>query len=122
MIASETEIDWTIASDDCALIETCRAAASMAEPFEAARPTGRSAVRVLGELFRRRRREIHWSLEREHPGSARTRPEKHSWFPGKNAAQTTDQRTSSNSHFEGCALERRMKKWNHRIFEARRDH
>lgn len=58
MIAAETEIDWTKASDDCALIETCRAAASMAAPFETTRPTNRSAVRALGDLFRRRRCEV----------------------------------------------------------------
>lgn len=51
MSAAGTDIDWMRASEDCALIEACRAAASVAAQFETIRPKRRRSS--FSELFQR---------------------------------------------------------------------
>lgn len=52
MSAAGTDIDWMRASEDCALIEACRAAASVAAQFETIRPKMRRRS-SFSELFQR---------------------------------------------------------------------
>lgn len=53
MKAAAQEIDWNTASDDSGLASACRAAASVAAQFEAARPKDRPRLSTFSDLFRR---------------------------------------------------------------------
>ncbi|MBY0421791.1 MAG: hypothetical protein K2Q06_05765 [Parvularculaceae bacterium] len=53
MKAAEADIDWMCANEDLGLIEACRAAASIAAQFEAARPVIKGRKPPFNELFSR---------------------------------------------------------------------